>query len=116
MRMANEQNLRRRSPEEARELGRMGGLASGAARANKAKLRADLEDLLKSPNPEGQGETIQTAVCVALIERAIRGDTKAFEIIRDTIGEKPADNIMCDFSVLDAASIEHRKDSEISEA
>ena len=91
--MANKQNLCRRSSGEAREFGKMGGIASGEARRYRAKLRADLEELLNSPNPEGQGETVQTAICISLIERAIRGDTKAFEIIRDTIGEKPAERI-----------------------
>lgn len=31
-------------------------------------------------------------MCLALIERATQGDLKAFEIIRDTIGEKPVNN------------------------
>lgn len=30
---------------------------------------------------------IQENLCLALIEKALDGDTKAFQIIRDTIGE-----------------------------
>ena len=30
---------------------------------------------------------------MALIEKAQSGDTKAFEVIRDTIGEKPVDKL-----------------------
>ena len=30
---------------------------------------------------------------IAIFERALNGDTKAFEIIRDTIGEKPKEQI-----------------------
>jgi hypothetical protein len=33
------------------------------------------------------------AITVALIEKALQGDTKAFEVIRDTIGQKPKENI-----------------------
>jgi hypothetical protein len=29
----------------------------------------------------------------AILKKALKGDTKAFEIIRDTIGEKPAERI-----------------------
>lgn len=35
----------------------------------------------------------QNKISVALIEQAQKGNTKAFEIIRDTIDEKPKDNI-----------------------
>lgn len=95
--MSNKYNLipftSDQSREEAAKNGQKGGLASGKTRRHRAKLRADLEELLNSPNPEGQGETVQTAICISLIERAIRGDTRAFEIIRDTIGEKPAAQI-----------------------
>lgn len=40
--MANEQNLRTPTSEEAREIGRKGGIASGKARKEKATLRAVL--------------------------------------------------------------------------
>nr|DAS93912.1 MAG TPA: hypothetical protein [Caudoviricetes sp.] len=30
---------------------------------------------------------------IAIFERALNGDTKAFEVIRDTIGEKPKEQI-----------------------
>lgn len=30
---------------------------------------------------------------LAIFERALNGDTKAFEVIRDTIGEKPKEEI-----------------------
>lgn len=39
-----------------------------------------------------KGET-QDNICLALIEKAQDGDTKAFEVIRDTIGEKPVDKL-----------------------
>jgi hypothetical protein len=39
-----------------------------------------------------QGNT-QEKMSLALIEKAMNGDTKAFEVIRDSIGEKPTDKI-----------------------
>ncbi|DAA88422.1 TPA: hypothetical protein CPT87_05030 [Candidatus Gastranaerophilales bacterium HUM_5] len=36
---------------------------------------------------------IQENLCLALIDKALDGDTKAFQIIRDTIGEKPMEQL-----------------------
>ena len=86
--MANEQNLKPvTSKKEARERGRKGGLASGEARRKRKTLKEELLLMLS------EGET-QQSVTIALIEKAMSGDTKAFEVIRDTIGEKPVDKVM----------------------
>ena len=86
--MANEQNLKPvTSKKEARERGRRGGLASGEARRKRKTLKEELLLMLS------EGET-QQSVTLALIEKAMSGDTKAFEVIRDTIGEKPVDKVM----------------------
>ena len=88
--MANEQNLipnSERTPSELREMARNGGLASGEARRKRKTLKEELLLMLS------EGET-QQSVTLALIEKAISGDTKAFEVIRDTIGEKPVDKVM----------------------
>jgi hypothetical protein len=37
-----------------------------------------------------QGNT-QEKISLALIQKALKGDTKAFEVIRDSIGEKPTE-------------------------
>ena len=96
--MGNKTNLRPvRTKSEARARGRSGGLASGEARRARITLRAALEELLSMPLKDESGietgETMQHAIAVALIEKALKGDTKAFEIIRDTIGEKPVERI-----------------------
>ena len=39
-----------------------------------------------------QGDT-QSKISLALIQKAINGDTKAFEVIRDSIGEKQTEKI-----------------------
>lgn len=94
--MANLQNLRpidnsQRSHEEHSESSRKGGKASGEARRKKKLLRETLEMLLEMEDKKGR--TGQDAICVALFKRANAGDTKAFEIIRDTIGQKPIEKI-----------------------
>ena len=88
--MANEQNLipnSERTPSELREMARNGGLASGEARRKRKTLKEELLLMLS------EGET-QQSVTLALVEKAMSGDTKAFEVIRDTIGEKPVDKVM----------------------
>ena len=39
------------------------------------------------------GKTKREEINDAIIKKALSGDTKAFEIIRDTVGEKPTDKI-----------------------
>lgn len=82
----NEENLRTLTSEEAREIGRKGGIASGKARAARKTLKEELLLLLSN------GDT-QEKVSLALIQQALQGNTKAFEVIRDTVGEKPKDVI-----------------------
>lgn len=83
--MAGKDNLRPpRSTAEARERGKKGGVASGKARRERKALREELLALLSD------GDT-QEKVCIALIRQARRGNTRAFEVLRDTVGEKLAD-------------------------
>lgn len=87
--MANEQNLKPvRSKKEARERGKKGGIASGKARQARKTLKEELLLLLEQ-------EKMQETISLALIQEAISGQnrTRAFEVIRDTIGEKPTDKI-----------------------
>lgn len=84
--MANLQNLRTPTAEEARELGRKGGLASAAARKRRKTLREELLAMLSDGNT-------QESITAALLEKAMDGDVKAFEVVRDTVGEKPVDRI-----------------------
>lgn len=85
--MANESNLKPvRSKEEAREKGRKGGIASGKARRERKTLKDELLALLEA------GDT-QKNISLAMIQQALDGNTKAFEVIRDTVGEKPVDSL-----------------------
>ena len=108
--MANEQNLRVPTTAEARERGRKGGKASAAKRAARKTFREGLLLLLNEPLKDKSGNvtdnTTQDAIIAALVKRAANGDTRAFEMIRDTIGEKPVQDVKVstgDFSALDDA-------------
>jgi hypothetical protein len=87
--MANEQNLinlKNRTQRERKEIARMGAKATNKLKAERKTLREELLSLLE------KGDT-QQKVSLALIQEAINGNTKAFVAIRDTIGEKPKENI-----------------------
>lgn len=81
-----------RTKEEARERGRRGGIKSGEARREKKTFKQTLLLLLEEVNPE-TGKTRREEINDAIMEKAMCGDTKAFEIIRDTVGEKPTDKV-----------------------
>lgn len=72
--------------DEQRELSRKGGIASGEARRKRKTLKEELLLLLSQDN-------FQEKISLALLQKATTGDTKAFEVIRDTVGEKPKENI-----------------------
>ncbi len=69
----------------------MGGQKSGEARREKKKLKDALKALLELKGDKGQ--TNQQKLCLALFEKALKGDVQAFNAIRDTIGEKPVEKI-----------------------
>ena len=86
--MANAENLKppinKRSTSEQREIRQKGGIKSGEVRRARKTLKEELLLLLESGNT-------QNKISLALIKKALKGNIKAFEVIRDTIGEKPAD-------------------------
>ena len=90
--MANEQNLvslATRSQRERTEIARKGQEASAKAkRENK---------LIKDRILERMGETDWNTMIDNLIARASE-DTRSFEVLRDTIGQKPTEHIEADVS------------------
>lgn len=78
-----------RTPEERKRIATLGGKASGAARKKRKALKELLEIALSMEVAGDQ--TAAEAVTAALIQKAMDGDTKAFEVIRDTVGEKPTE-------------------------
>ena len=83
------------SGSEAVEAGQRGGIASGEARRRKRDIRLALEALLEKDITDKKGNVMTTTEAIALkqIEKALKGDTKAFEVVRDTVGQKPIDKV-----------------------
>lgn len=105
--MANEQNLipftSEQSQEEARKNGSKGGIASGKARRARKMMREDAQMFLEMPLNAGQLEdveylaevkgkniTVQQAILLAMIKKAMKGDVRASEYVRDTAGQQIA--------------------------
>ena len=113
--MANDENLipnSARSPEELRENGRKGGVASGKARQKKRLMKDLVIEMLNSkiwsaelkakilnvfPEMEDEKMQVQTAMIASQIQKAMKGDTKAFEVMRDTAGQKPVEQQVIGF-------------------
>lgn len=103
--MANEKNLIRLSPSEAREYGRRGGKASGKARRRKADFRKTLNMLLTAeidseewkPVLEALGVecTLESALNMAMIKEGLAGNVKAYEAVARYAGQsdKPDEDI-----------------------
>lgn len=108
--MANEQNLTpftsEQSREEAVKNGAKGGRASGESKRRKKTLREQMEMLLSLPVQDEQTRDFieslgiqpdevnnALAITLSMYQEALKGNTKAFELIRDTIGEKPTDRL-----------------------
>lgn len=93
--------------KEHKKISAKGGANSQKTRKRRKMLKEQLEILLSMPlNDEEIKEQIkdlgiisddemnnQMAIVIALYVKALNGDTKAFEIIRDTVGEKPKDEV-----------------------
>lgn len=90
--MAGIDNLTPFTVDKAREVGKLGGIASGEAKRKRKTLREELLALL------ADGDT-QEKVSLALIREAQLGNAsgsvaRAFETIRDTVGEKPTESMV----------------------
>lgn len=74
-----------RTPSERRESARKAGKASGKARALKKTLTESLKELC---TPEEINEMNRRVLMMAK-----HGNLKAYELIRDGLGEKPTDKV-----------------------
>lgn len=102
----NDGNLKRPSSEEARELGRRGGIASGAARRRRKALREALDvyislpvqdkrslnRLLRAGVDEDDADT-QMLIISSLVQRAIDGNVRAAKLIFDLVGYDSAQTL-----------------------
>lgn len=113
--MANEENLKKgkatqfRSGEEAARNGQKGGVASGASRRRRKAMKQTVNTLLGAGLDAGEGEfleeiikprllalgidvedaTYQDVLLAGVMLKAMKGDVRAAEFIRDTVGENP---------------------------
>ena len=111
--MANEQNLKPftsdQDREEAAKNGRKGGIASGKARRLQGAIKRALEskassaefrELFENFGIDEESRDYAAAIACALIQKAAKGDLSAAGFVRDSIGEKPKEEISLDGGVV----------------
>ncbi len=107
--MANIDNLipnSERTPSELREIASKGGKASGKKRRQMKTFKElcdkfingkitneKLKEQLKVFGITDKDSTYKMAMIVSLVNKSLKGDVKAFEVLRDTVGEKPIEQI-----------------------
>lgn len=119
------ENLIPVTAETARERGKKGGIASGAARRRKAGLRKAMQALLTSKGSvtvDGEEVTYEEALCLAMVTEALgggRNNVAAFNAIRQVMtGEEEAEERKARIRKIRAetAEIERRAQAEEEEA
>lgn len=67
-----------------------------ATKAKKKTFREEFEAELAAAITDGKGQqtTVKNAITKMAVQKALKGDLRALEFIRDTIGEKPIENIL----------------------
>lgn len=92
------------TPEQLKENGRKGGQASGETRRQKKIMKdlicdildmnvkaGDHEEFLNLAESKGKNISVSQAIILAQVKKAMNGDTRAVEFLRDTAGMKPVD-------------------------
>ena len=77
--------------EEARK----GGRKSAETRARRKTIREAFEAICAKQYSDSNGNQIDgvTAMCMKQFQAAMNGDTRAFAVIRDSLGEMPVQRI-----------------------
>ena len=99
------------NPESDREIQRQGAEALHAVRLQRRTFKEQADILLARIDKE-TGNTGIEDITIAMIERALAGDVKAYTALRDTAGEKPTEAIDLNANVIteaDKALIEKLK-------
>lgn len=107
--MANEENLipfNEMTEKEQRKIASKGGKASAKARAERKLIAEQMKLLLSLPLKDEKAKAKleslgidadnidnQMAMIISMWNKAIKGDVQAFNSIRDTVGEKPKDDV-----------------------
>lgn len=104
-----------RTIEERRQLAKKAGKASGKARREKKAMRENLQTILAMTLKSGKladinsvqnfaalagkNITVQDAILIKQTQKAMMGDTKAAEFVRDLSGNKPENTLNIDGKV-----------------
>ena len=94
--MANEQNLKPCEYKLSQEEAKKGGIKSGETRRKKRDLKLAMQALLEADvKDKFTGQTLSGAEAIAMAQykKALKGDAKAFELVRDTSGQKPVEKV-----------------------
>jgi hypothetical protein len=78
----------------AKEISSMGGEATAETYARRKSFRESITVLLNKKCDDG--ETMQDKIVAAMANKAMDGCVGAFEALRDTVGEKPSDQVSLD--------------------
>ena len=114
--------------EQLSDDGKKGGKASVEARRRRKELKETLEILLNMSldkrrknvdiekiqafaDLKGKNVTVDEAMMIKLVQKALSGDLNSISMIRDTIGEKPSDRV----EVKDVTPIIISGEDELSE-
>ena len=97
------------TPEMRSYYGKLGAQKSKETKRKRKEMRETLDVLLKMPmkkgkvysaedikcfaNLKGKNITIDQAMMVCLVQKALKGDLSAIAMVRDTVGEKPAEKV-----------------------
>lgn len=57
---------------------------------------ATADDIMSLAEMDGKNVDVQTAILIAVVQRALMGDMTAVQFLRDTVGEKPSDKVEVD--------------------
>ena len=97
--------LNKRTKEAQREIARKGAQASNKKQAEKRLLKDTIKMMLAlQPTPQMVDECaekfgfnpkdLQDIITGGLINKAMSGDSRAFEVLRDTVGQKPKEEVI----------------------
>ena len=99
----------RMTPEQRAEYGRKGAENANETKRKRKEMRETLDILLNMPlkkgkvysaeeiksfaDLKGKNITIDQAMMITLVQKALKGDLNAITMVRDTVGEKPTDKM-----------------------
>lgn len=100
------------TPEEYRKNGAKGGKASGKAKREKKRAKeildiflsmpikkrkeAEIEDIRAFEELKGKNISVNEAIQLKQVQRALNGDLASAMYIRDTVGDKPVEKVQAE--------------------